>query len=563
MSSVSGDSVEDRLLAVSEQLQIPTTTLQITKVRLGQLRNKPDVDEENIDGFAAAALALSAREDGLPVSEDVIAEIWSETLDPERTISLSNGRLETTRRALDVDEVPPHPIALMERLGDAVEMPEGLVVVARRLLNDAFETDPTTVANGRSSAATVGGALALAALVNGHDADDVQDVLAGASKTSRIALENRREELQRSIGQERLASEQYQMAAETDGAVGEGREQATAADGAGKPTSETTAETQTAEADEATAQTHSDDEEPAAENEAAGSETTDNEVVEEPEIESGTDASDVAREADASDGAGETDASDGADEIDAGDVEAEIDALVEELDIDASTRLMARGMVSDAVGEVDIASAAELAGATVVAGLRMQDGAVDVVDVAGLRAFEPRDITQSLDALDTAVDIDIPRRGPDDIVEELVRELGLSESVQGEARQALERYAADDDRVESDYTAAELGAGAVVFAATVDGTQVDLDDLSAISGAGANFITDAMNRIVVSLCRSLVRGDIDYETCSWTTDLLESKLSSNLGDSETGRTIAIAKTYIAGREGRHIGDAELAAVMGE
>ena len=551
MSSVSEDSVEDRLLHVSEQLRLPTNTLQITQVRLGQLRNKPEIDEGNVDDFVAAALALSAREDGLPIREDVIEDAWSETVGPERTITLSNEQLETTRRYLDIDEIPPHPVALLERLGESVDMPEGLIIVARRLLNDAFEADPTVVAGGRSPAATAGGSLALAALVNGHDADDVQDVLSGASKTSRVAIKNRSEDLQELLGEERLGSDRYRMATDADAAV-DPSEQATAADGAGEADPETPVEAAGPDATEAV-------EEPVSEDVPADTEGVDEgESTETDADEDDTEVSDdTATAADESD----TEPTDTGAEIAASDVEAEIDALVEELDIDASTRLMARGMVSDAVGEVDVSSAAELAGATLVAGLRMQDSDIDVVDVAGLRSFEPRAITQSLDALDAAVDVDIPRRGPADVVDELVRELDLSEAVSVESQRALERYAADE--AESEFTAAELGAGAVVFAATVNGTAVDIDDLSAISGAGAGFITDAMNAIVVSLCRSLVRGDIDYDDCSWTTDLLESELSSNLGDSETGRTIAIAKTYIAGREGRHIGDAELDAVIGE
>ena len=71
MSSVSEDSVEDRLLHVSEQLRLPTNTLQITQVRLGQLRNKPEIDEGNVDDFVAAALALSARE-GRPAGEALV-----------------------------------------------------------------------------------------------------------------------------------------------------------------------------------------------------------------------------------------------------------------------------------------------------------------------------------------------------------------------------------------------------------------------------------------------------------------------------------------------------------
>lgn len=523
MSSTSEDTVEDRLLQVSEQLRIPTNTRQITQVRLGQLQNKPDVDEGNLDNFVAAALALSAREDGLPIGTEAIATTWNETLDDDREIAISEQLLETASVALDIDEIPPHPEGLVERLGQAVEMPTELTTVARRLLRDAYETDPAVIANGRSPAATAGGALALAALANGHDADDVQGALGGASKTSRVAVQNRCEDLRDLLGDERLQDDRYSVAA-VDTATA-GGQQATAADGAGP--AETDSETPVETAGEGTADA------PASGAEADG------------------DSDAAPAEPDAADD-GDADAEPSPD-----DVEAEIDALVDELDVDASSRLMALGMVGDAVGEVAVGSAAELAGATLVASLRLNDADSDVVDVAGLRSFEPRDITQSLDGLDAAVDIDIPRRSAGDVVDELVAALDLPESVHDESRRSLERYDGDGG-----YTAAELGAGAVVFAATVNGTQVDLEELSAISGAGASYVTDAMNDIVVSLCLALVRGEIDYEECSWTTDLLESDLSPDLGDSQTGRAIAIAKTYVAGRESRHVDDATLDAVLG-
>ena len=519
--------VEDRLLQVSEQLQIPHNTLQITQVRLGQLRNKPDVDEGNIDDYVAAALALSAREDGLPIREDVIEDTWSETLGPDRTISLSNERLETTRQYLDVESVPPHPIALLEQLGQSIEMPESLIVVARRLLNDAYERDPTVVAGGRSPTATAGGSLALSALVNGHDADDVQNVLGGASDTSRIAIKNRCEELQKLLGEERLGSDRYRMATDVDTAAAAESDQATAADGAGRAEADAEAEPAVEEAVES----------------QVGDET--GETVEATEQ--------TGDEAEQPDGRADQAATD----VRAQDVKDEIDALVDELDIDASSRLMARGMVGDAVGEVDVGSAVELAGGTLVASLRMNDADTDVVDVASARALEPRAVTQSLDALDGAVDVDIPRRSPAEIVAEIVAELGLPEAVHDETRRALERYDGVDD-----FTAAELSAGAVVFAATVNGIQADIEQLGAISGADPSYVTDAMNAVVVSLCLGLVRGEIDYEECSWTNDLLESELSSNLGDSQTGRAIAVAKTYVAGREGGHIDDATLEAVLG-
>ncbi|WP_372479395.1 hypothetical protein ACAH01_12425 [Halomicrobium sp. HM KBTZ05] len=531
MASSAGDGVEDRLLRVCEQLQIPKETLQITQVRLGQLRNKPEIDDENIDDFLAAALVLSAREDGLPVDEDTVASAWSELLD-DREITITEQQLDTASVYLDVDEVPPKPQALADRLGLAVEMPDSLVDVAHRILLDAFELNPEVIANGRSPGATAGGALSLAALVNGHDAEDVQNVLSGASKTSRVAIENRAEALKRLLG-DRLQDERYQMNAETEGEVAQPVETATATDGAG-------------EAEEQSASEPDEVGEPETPSGPTGGDTDDE-----------TPATPTPEDTDSESETPETEAEP---EVTVQAVEDEIDALVEELGVDAPTRLLARGMVGDAVGEVDVSNATELAGATLVAGLRLNEADTDAGDVAARRPVEARAVVQTLGALDEAIDADIPSPSPEEIVADLVAELDLSDAVAEESRRTLERYAADEP--DSDYTAAELAAGSVVFAATVNGTQVDVERLGAISGATPAFVTDAMNDIVVSLCLGLVAGEIDYEECSWTTDLLESELSPDLGDSRTGRAIAVAKTYTAGREGRHVDDATLDAVLG-
>jgi len=216
-------------------------------------------------------------------------------------------------------------------------------------------------------------------------------------------------------------------------------------------------------------------------------------------------------------------------------------------------------MVSDAVADADVADAAELAATTVVAAARMSDGDVDIVEVADHRSFEPRTIAQWLDTLDEAVDADIPRRDPGDIVEDVVAELGLSEAVLTESHRSLAQFDGDVD----EFTAAELGAGAVLFAATTGQTQVDIDRLASVAGAETEYVTSAMHSIVVSLCLALVRGDIDYEDCSWTTQLLQSELSPTLGDSRTGRAIAIAKAYTAGRESEHVDEQTLDVLRGD
>jgi len=578
MASTSDNSVQNRLVTVCEKLQIPNNTMQITLVRLDQLRNEPDVNEDRLDNTAAAALALSAREDGLPVRDEDIASAWSGAIEaPDADISITTQQLEAVSDYFDIEEVPPHPNNLVQRFGESVDMPEELVTVAHRLLQDAFALDPTVVSGGPAPAATAGGVLSLAALVNGLDDNYDQSTLGKVTGTSEVSVRNRAQELQELLD-DRLENDRYRVvpASQAPDQPGEesqteaaAQEEATAADGAGSDdsasasssssdSSSSSASTADGEAVLETVQTVYPDELPTTTNVAETHDTS--EAAAEGALKALADEGAVQRKRAGSVDVwipAEADETKTALTVDA--VETEIDALVEELDIDSSTRLLARGMVSDAVEGADVEDAAELAATTVVAAARMGGGDADIIEVAGLRSFEPRVIAQWLDTLDGAVDADIPRRDPEDIVADVVAELGLSESVASESRRSLERFDGDVD----EFTAAELGAGAVLFAATIGQTQVDVDQLAAVAGAETEYVTSAMHSIVVSLCMALVRGDIEYEDCAWTTELLQSELTPTLGDSETGRAIAIAKAYTAGREGQYVDDQTLDVLSGE
>jgi len=590
MASTSDNSVQNRLVTVCEKLQVPNNTMQITLVRLDQLRNEPDVNEDRLDNTAATALALSAREDGLPVRDEDIASAWSEAVDGDADISITSQQLEAVSDYFDIEEVPPHPNTLVKRFGEAVDMPEELVTVAHRLLQDAFALDPTVVSGGPGPAATAGGALSLAALVNGLDENYEQSTLGKVSGTSEVTVQNRCRDLQNLLD-DRLGNDRYRVVpasqapdqpsdesrtgaegadagpTSTDSAGGtdastssDGADEATAADGAGSESggsasAETTAD---GEAVLETVQSVYPDELPTTTNVAETHDTS--EAAAEGALRALADDGALQRKRAGSVDVWIPSGGDGAGTaltVDA--VETEIDALVEELDIGSSTRLLARGMVSDAVEDADVEDAAELAATTVVAASRMSGGDADIVEVAGLRSFEPRVIAHWLDTLDEAVDADIPRRDPEDIVEDVAAELGLSEAVLEESHRSLERFDGDVE----EFTAAELGAGAVLFAATIGQAQVDADQLAAVAGAGTDHVTAAMHSIVVSLCLSLVRGDIAYEDCAWTTELLQSELTPSLGDSETGRAIAIAKAYTAGREGQYVDDQTLDVLAGE
>ena len=579
MASTSDNSVQNRLVTVCEKLQIPNNTMQITLVRLDQLRNEPDINEDRLDNTAAAALALSAREDGLPVRDEDIASAWAGAMDaPDADIAITSQQLEAVSDYFDIEEVPPHPNSLVQRFGEAVDMPDELITVAHRLLQDAFALDPTVVSGGPAPAATAGGVLSLAALVNGLDDTYEQSTLGSVTGTGEVTVQNRCRDL-RDLLDDRLENDRYRVVPAAQAPDRPGDETQSDADGGDQSGGSSAAAAEQSDGDDGataaadgagdgaaasvdavleTVQSVYPDELPTTANVAETQDTS--ESAAEDALKGLVDDGRLERKR-----AGSVDVwiPAGVDEagtaltVDA--VETEIDALVEELSIDSSTRLLARGMVSDAVDGADVADAAELAAATVVAAARMSDGDVDIGEVSDSRAFEPRAIAQWLDRLDEAVDADIPRRDAQDVVENVVSELGLSEDVLAESHRSLEQF--DGDREE--FTAAELGAGAVLFAATTSQTQVDIDRLAAVAGTDTDYVTSAMHAIVVSLCLALVRGEVDYEDCAWTTQLLESELSPSLGDSRTGRAIAIAKAYTAGRESRSVDEQTLEVLRGD
>lgn len=358
----------------------------------------------------------------------------------------------------------------------------------------------------------------LAAAVNGRDSDYGQDRLGKVTGTSEVTVRNRCQELRDLLGEERLRSDQYRVS--TDGESGSADSSSTGTSG-DQPAQSGPTSNGSSEATEG----HSTP--------ADGTGT------------SGQTASGPVPD----------------DRTVAEAIEREIDDLVEALDIGASTRLLARGMVSDAVEEVDRADVSEVAATMLVAGSRIEGGDIDAVEVTEQAEFDARAVSQWLDTLIEAVNVDIPRRSGEDIVADVVDQLGLPDAVHEESKRTLDRYEPGD--VAGDYTAAELGAGATLFAATVADADIDVERISAVSGATPEYLTDARDSIVVSLCLDMVRGDIEYDDCGWTDAVLDSTLSSAVDDDYTVRVLTIAQTYVAGREGRAVDDEALGRILSE
>lgn len=583
------DSVEKQLAGVADTLSIPTSTVQITRVRLNQLGSDPDIEGNSMPIVGATTLALSAREDGLPITVADIADAWSEALEDA---SIEPGAMtalfDDIASNLDIDGTPPEPRALIERYGTQLDLPDGIVVVGKRILEDTFEADPKTIAGGTSPAGTAGAVLYLAAAINDVEGAD-EDALGDVSETSQVTVRNRHKEIRDVLGEDHLETAQrYQldpdtgapMAGRSGSALSDDGDQVTgaqdsgaAADGNGGQTAEATDEPEAAAEGDGDVEVDGTDadvlgvvrslfpdelpttgrvaEQLGVDESAAGSELES--LSETGEVEQKRAGATVVWLPGDRDKLG-ADLTEDA-------VQKEVDALAESRGIEASVRLFARGMVSDAVADVPVEDAGELAGAALLAACRINDVDVDATDIAEAGEFEPRALYDWLETLDETVDVEIPRLDAEAYVDRLVETLDLDEDVREETLRALEQYQPRPD--DPEYTAPELAAGAMAFAATVGGAAVDPAELSEAGGADPEFVSEAMNSILVSLCLGLVRGDIAYEETTWTSDLLESDLSPDFGDSETGTAIALAKTYGAGRESQHVDDATIDVLLGE
>ncbi|QGN07508.1 hypothetical protein Hrd1104_09445 [Halorhabdus sp. CBA1104] len=558
MAESDGDETyENRLFEVAEHLQVPDSTLQISRVRLDRLGGDADIEEGQLDSIAPAVLALSCREDGLPLSDQHIVETWLDVVDEEIDAgSVDAGRLpeqiEAVADRLDIDHPPARPDRLLDRYAEAFDTSAELVAVAHRILDDAYEASPRAVAEASSPSETAAAALVLAAesnSVDGYGPSDVADVGAAGG----VTIKNRFKAFRDALGEDTLlSSERYRVDAIDADTV-------TDADSTEPPANREATETGDDQTPIADAEPS-----PAGEPDVAV-ETRPTSVTDHSAETSETQADDHSAEPSQvpepetdTDGDAEPETQDHPDAT-VEDIQQEVDGLATAVDADASLRLFARGLVSEAAVDVAAQEASEFAGAALIASSRLNDGDLDPGTVAAERSFEPRALYHWIDRLDERADVEIPRQSATDVVADLVAKLDLSETVDEESRRTIEQYRPDD----GSFAAPELAAGAVFFAATTVREPVDVDELADAIGFAPENVSDAMNSVFVSLCRGLLRGEIAYDECGWTDELLESDHIAEIGDSHTGRVVAAAKTYIAGREGENVDDGTLDVLLAE
>jgi transcription initiation factor TFIIIB Brf1 subunit/transcription initiation factor TFIIB len=610
------ESAEQQLASVAEALGVPESTVETTRARLTELRSEPELENRPIAVVGSAILSITCREDGLPITVSDIANAWSRTLpdgsvEPDQLTSLFG----IIASKLNMQGTPSQPRALIERYGKDLDLPDSIIVVANRILVDIFSQDAETIADDTSPDVTAGAILYIAARVNGHDdvsVNGISDIMG----TSQFAVQSRSKEFRDMLGKERLANDsRYHLpagaepeptqdrpanrsaesvdggdasAAEASEQVATDAEDATAMaeDAQAEEAAASDAESAAAEAEDETADDPDEaaDEEPAGDADAVEGDveavvqslfpdelpTTDT-VAE--ELDAELEDAEAALQAAEADGdidrkpAGSTtvwvpgEEADLTPDLTEDAVQKEVDELVAALGLDASLRVFARGLVSDAVESLDVEDASEMGGAVVLAASRIQDVDVTAADVAAAGDFEPRVLHAWLDELAETIDLEIPRPDVETYVDRLVAELGLDDEVRDETLHVLEQY--EPRESDPSFTAPELAAGAMLFAATVGGAAVDSEELSEASGADSAYVTEAMNSILVSLCLALVTGDLDYDEIDWTADLLALDLADGFGDAETQSAIVLAKTYAAGREADTVDQATIDALLAE
>jgi transcription initiation factor TFIIIB Brf1 subunit/transcription initiation factor TFIIB len=588
------DSTEQQLATVCESLGVPDSTVERARERLSRLRNVPALEDRRWPVVGAAVLSLTCREDGLPILVADIAAAWSQTLPGDERIEPEEmtGLFGTLVPELDRQGTPPQPRALIERYGDDLGLSDGVIVVANRLLVDLFAEAPDLVADGDSLHGTVGAILYIAAKLNGVDEvteSKISDVLG----TGQVTVHNRSRTFRDTLGKERLAgSDRYLLPTDTNGASeGEDAPRADAAEASGEVAA-TDGAADPGDADDDPADAGGDGAVASADGttDAAGDDapqagdgdaeavvrslfpdelpTTDR-VAEEMAV--AVDAAASQLEAGEADGELERNRAGTTDVWLPGDregltpdltedaVQHEVDEIVDALELDASLRVFARGLVSDAVDSLSVENAAEMGGAAVLAACRVQDIEVDATEIADAGEFEARVLYTWVEKLAESVDVDVPRPEPETFAERFAESLDMTAAVEDASLDALETFEPPED--DHGFTAPELAAGAIAFAAVVDDGDLDAEAVSEASGVATEHVEATSEAILASLSRSLVLGEVDEEE-DWTTDLLAVEVPADVG-ADTRATVTLAKSYVAGRDGESLNEDVVDAVVPE
>ncbi|MFB6179998.1 MAG: hypothetical protein ABEI77_09775 [Halorientalis sp.] len=201
------DNTDQQLSRVCDALGIPETTAQTARDRHERVRSVTVLEDKRDAVVGAAVLSLTAREAGLPITVATIADAWSNALDgqgiePDEITSLF-GVLTAN---LAFQGTPPQPRALIERFGKDLGLPDGIIVVANRILVDVFTEDPTMIAEGTSPDGIAGSILYLAAKLNGYEdisESDISDTLG----TGQFTVQNRGKKIRDTLGKERMATD--------------------------------------------------------------------------------------------------------------------------------------------------------------------------------------------------------------------------------------------------------------------------------------------------------------------------------------------------------------------
>lgn len=191
---------------VVEELGLSDDTLQTGRMlALRASKSRKISGRRGSDNISAAALVLAAKQAKEGYTAKDITACWREVDAPEGLGDefAMKGVLRAQKaiaKEFGMENLPPQPEVLVERHGADLEIPDPVVGVAKRIVDDVREKQQSVVTGGRSPDSIAASALYLAVYLNGLRLKFTQETIAEAVDVTAVTVRNTYQDLADALG---------------------------------------------------------------------------------------------------------------------------------------------------------------------------------------------------------------------------------------------------------------------------------------------------------------------------------------------------------------------------
>lgn len=210
---------KDRIDSVADKLNVPDTTRTAAKQLLDGVHENTETGGSRMDVLGAASLSLACKNEGLPITPDIVSRTWQDLTDDsygDFENKLVLRRLEKVKDTTGLNPPPTEPIDLIDGYRDSLGAPNRLGQTAKEILEDLMKQAPEEITNGNSPSGNAAGAFYLAAREEGLRQEYTQEDIAAVGEVSELTIRKRYKSIAEVLGGEPVFGDHEQVAV-TDG----------------------------------------------------------------------------------------------------------------------------------------------------------------------------------------------------------------------------------------------------------------------------------------------------------------------------------------------------------